>query len=248
MPFHLPRPRDPSSLVLVGALLLVLLGHLRLVVDPVLGQHWAVGVGVLVLGTALWITARSASDQALPLVVAALAGTGLWLRWGTALDLAGIKVTLRAWLQLDPGPRASFPWLLWGHIALGAALPIVAALSPRWRLLVAGCAGLCLVGVALVVTTARAAPARPRPPVGSCLEPAARMRERHGRLLLAWRRAALQDPPGRHLASDGRRYPMRLSGTCLRCHDPAGQFCGSCHASLGINPGCLSCHVPPEGR
>ncbi len=82
----------------------------------------------------------------------------------------------------------------------------------------------------------------------SCVEPVAYMRAWHMDLLNRWRNAVVRDAGATYVASDGRRWTMSLTRTCLgQCHENKGKFCDECHGFVGVNPYCFSCHVEPRG-
>ncbi len=76
-----------------------------------------------------------------------------------------------------------------------------------------------------------------------CVEPTAFMRARHMELLDAWRDTVVREGARVYRASDGRRWTMSLTGTCLRCHDQPDRFCDRCHAYAGVETYCWDCHL-----
>lgn len=244
----MPRRAALAWGFLLGALLLVLLRHLRLFARPVpalvSALQWTDGqLGLLLAlaGVVCWRLDRRAraTDAGLPLLVAAVAATGSALRHFGRLDLT----SLATWLH-------GGTWL-YGHVGLAGALIGWAPVSVRHRNRLGVClgvGGLAAAAAAFVsVGSPRARVALADPP-GACVEPASRMRAEHPALLAAWRDAAVREDRHEWVASDGRRHPISLTGTCLRCHDNASRFCGGCHATVGVAPTCLGCHVPPEGK
>jgi hypothetical protein len=79
-----------------------------------------------------------------------------------------------------------------------------------------------------------------------CLEPTAYMKANHMELLDTWRQAVVREGESLYVASDGKKYRMSLSGTCLHCHSNKDQFCNRCHNYEGVKPACWSCHVVPQ--
>ena len=82
-------------------------------------------------------------------------------------------------------------------------------------------------------------------PEKRCVEPTAYMKANHMELLNAWRQAVVRGGESDYVASDGKKYRMSLSGTCLHCHSNKDQFCDRCHNYEGVKPACWSCHVVP---
>ena len=79
-----------------------------------------------------------------------------------------------------------------------------------------------------------------------CIEPTAYMKANHMELLDTWRQAVVREGESLYVASDGKKYRMSLSGTCLHCHSNKDQFCNRCHNYEGVKPACWSCHVVPQ--
>ena len=79
-----------------------------------------------------------------------------------------------------------------------------------------------------------------------CIEPTAYMKANHMELLDTWRQAVVREGEPLYVASDGKKYRMSLSGTCLHCHSNKDQFCDRCHNYAGVKPACWSCHVVPQ--
>jgi hypothetical protein len=79
-----------------------------------------------------------------------------------------------------------------------------------------------------------------------CIEPTAYMKANHMELLDTWRQAVVREGEPLYVASDGKKYRMSLSGTCLHCHSNKDQFCDRCHNYEGVKPACWSCHVVPQ--
>jgi len=87
-------------------------------------------------------------------------------------------------------------------------------------------------------------------PQGSsaCIESAETMRASHMKLLDQWRTSVVRDGAREYVASNGVKYEMSLSRTCMRCHSNASQFCTPCHDYVGARLACWGCHLAPEGR
>lgn len=75
-----------------------------------------------------------------------------------------------------------------------------------------------------------------------CVEPTPVMRARHMEILNGWRDAVVRADQRVYVASDGQRYQISLTGTCLRCHGDPAKFCDRCHAYAGVEPFCWDCH------
>jgi [DsrC]-trisulfide reductase subunit J len=81
-----------------------------------------------------------------------------------------------------------------------------------------------------------------------CIEPTAYMRANHMELLDYWRNSVVRQGDRIYKASDGKEYPLSLSGTCLECHSNKEQFCDRCHTYEAVKPTCWSCHVIPQEK
>ncbi len=80
-----------------------------------------------------------------------------------------------------------------------------------------------------------------------CVEPVAHMRAWHMDLLNQWRNAVVRDGSAIYVATDGNRYTMSLTRTCLgQCHEDKAKFCDECHGFVGVSPYCFNCHVEPR--
>src|SRR5512135_1879760 len=85
-----------------------------------------------------------------------------------------------------------------------------------------------------------APPDLPRPAgAKQCVEPTAFMRSRHMELLNAWREAVVRNADRVYVATDGQRYDISLTGTCLRCHQDQDKFCNKCHVYAGVETFCF---------
>ncbi len=81
-----------------------------------------------------------------------------------------------------------------------------------------------------------------------CVEPTGYMKASHMDLLNSWRQEVVREGERVYLASDGKKYEMSLSQTCLNCHSNKDQFCDRCHTYEGVKPRCWSCHVVPREK
>ncbi len=80
----------------------------------------------------------------------------------------------------------------------------------------------------------------------NCIESTEVMRRSHKRLLRGWRDRVVRDGVREYQASDGRKFEMSLTRTCLGCHTSQQDFCGRCHQYVGVSPDCWDCHLEPE--
>ena len=71
------------------------------------------------------------------------------------------------------------------------------------------------------------------------------MRADHMQLLVAWRDESVRQAQTTYVASDGKKYDISLTGTCLKCHSKE-KFCDRCHSYAGVQPNCWSCHTAPK--
>ncbi len=120
-------------------------------------------------------------------------------------------------------------------IAVGLGVFAALATGPVWYALGRGGAG--------------APPELPRPANGAkqCVEPREFMRARHMELLNAWRDAVVRNADRVYVASDGKRWEMSLTGTCLGCHDDQEKYCNRCHQYAGVETFCFDCHKGKKG-
>ena len=81
-----------------------------------------------------------------------------------------------------------------------------------------------------------------------CLEPTAYMKANHMELLDSWRNEVVREGNRVYVASDGKKYEMSLSHTCMNCHSNKDQFCDRCHNYEGVKPSCWNCHVVPKEK
>jgi len=78
-----------------------------------------------------------------------------------------------------------------------------------------------------------------------CIEPTQYMKDNHMDLLDEWRESVVREGIRTYVASDGQKYDMRLTGTCMDCHSNKAEFCDQCHNYVGVEPNCWDCHVAP---
>lgn len=78
-----------------------------------------------------------------------------------------------------------------------------------------------------------------------CVESATYMRANHPALLDEWRDAVVRDGRTEYASTTGALHAMKLTGTCMNCHDNEEAFCGRCHEYADVNPTCWDCHVKP---
>ena len=121
-------------------------------------------------------------------------------------------------------------------VLVGIAVFLVVATFPFWY-----ARGKAVAPPDLKLDTAAIAALKER----LCVEPAEFMRTDHMKLLANWREG-LREGKRTYTASDGRRFEVSLTGTCLKCHDNKEQFCDRCHDYGGVKPNCWSCHVIPK--
>ncbi len=81
-----------------------------------------------------------------------------------------------------------------------------------------------------------------------CVEPTPYMRANHMELINSWRHAVVREGDRIYVSSEGKKYAMSLSHTCLNCHVNKEKFCDRCHNYEGVKPNCWSCHVAPQEK
>jgi hypothetical protein len=113
----------------------------------------------------------------------------------------------------------------------GLAIFLVLATFPAWHNL-AGHAGT-------------KGPNLARPQVAKqCVAATEFMRTSHMELLIAWREDLVRRGGREFVASDGTRYRISLTSTCLgQCHGGKEEFCDRCHAYAAVSPPCWNCHL-----
>lgn len=79
-----------------------------------------------------------------------------------------------------------------------------------------------------------------------CVRETEYMKTMHMNLLNEWRDKVVRDGIRYFDATDGNRYEMSLSNTCMSCHSNKSEFCDQCHNYLNVDPYCWDCHIEPE--
>lgn len=79
-----------------------------------------------------------------------------------------------------------------------------------------------------------------------CVEPKQYMKDTHMQLLEEWRQSVVRDGTRMYVASDGKKYDISLTNTCMKCHSNKKEFCDQCHNYAGVSPNCWDCHNAPE--
>ena len=121
-----------------------------------------------------------------------------------------------------------------GKIIPGLVIFLILLTSPIWYSTVSG--SISYVPEPEIVTEEN-----------QCIEPVQYMRDNHMHLLDEWRQLVVREGKHIYVASDGREYEMRLTGTCMKCHSNKAEFCDQCHNYTGVKPNCWDCHNVPEG-
>lgn len=85
-----------------------------------------------------------------------------------------------------------------------------------------------------------------------CVESKEYMRANHMTLLNQWQESAVRDGMRFYTATDGKRYEISLTRTCLECHRNTAEFCDQCHAFVAVQYArprfeCWDCHTPKQG-
>jgi hypothetical protein len=77
-----------------------------------------------------------------------------------------------------------------------------------------------------------------------CVGSREEMRIAHKELLGQWMTSVVRDGVRTFEAKDGRRYPISLGRTCMRCHRDKTTFCDHCHEYLAVSDNkCWDCHI-----
>lgn len=112
----------------------------------------------------------------------------------------------------------------------------------------------------LLAGTVYAAPELSLPaPAGEefCVESTEFMRAEHMQLLNEWRDQVVRNGNRRYASSVNygtedapvyRVYEISLQNTCMNCHTNKAEFCDKCHATVGVEPYCWTCHIEPKGN
>ena len=79
-----------------------------------------------------------------------------------------------------------------------------------------------------------------------CIENTEFMRANHMRLLNEWRDQALREENREYVSAlTGRKFPISLQNTCVKCHNNYAEFCEKCHVANSVYPYCWTCHIIP---
>jgi len=79
-----------------------------------------------------------------------------------------------------------------------------------------------------------------------CIESTPYMRTQHTDLLIEWRDSVVRRGLRTYTASEGKKYTMGLTETCMKCHSNKAEFCDQCHNYAGVKPYCWDCHNYPK--
>ena len=79
-----------------------------------------------------------------------------------------------------------------------------------------------------------------------CVESKEYMQAEHMQILNDWRDTVVRDAKRIYVNSDGKKFEMSLSNTCLDCHTEKAEFCDKCHNYASVAPYCWDCHVDPK--
>lgn len=120
-----------------------------------------------------------------------------------------------------------------GKILGGLVIFLILITSPIWYNAVSGKASY--VPQPIIVTKEK-----------QCVESTEYMNNTHMTLLQDWRETVVRTGARTYVASDGKKYNMSLTNTCLNCHPNKAEFCDQCHNYTGIKPYCWDCHVIPQ--
>ena len=76
-----------------------------------------------------------------------------------------------------------------------------------------------------------------------CILTAELMRTEHMQMLNDWRNMVVRDGTRLYVGSNGKKFEMSLSNTCLQCHPNKTEFCDRCHNYAAVTPYCWDCHI-----
>ena len=79
-----------------------------------------------------------------------------------------------------------------------------------------------------------------------CVEPTAFMKTEHMELLYLWRESVVRKGERTYVNSNGKKFDMSLTNTCLDCHSNKDKFCDRCHEYSSVRPYCWDCHNVKE--
>jgi hypothetical protein len=77
----------------------------------------------------------------------------------------------------------------------------------------------------------------------ACILSAELMRTEHMQMLNDWRNMVVRDGTRLYIGSNGKKFEMSLSNTCLECHSNKAEFCDRCHNYAAVTPYCWDCHI-----
>ena len=75
-----------------------------------------------------------------------------------------------------------------------------------------------------------------------CVESTEFMKTEHMQLLDRWRESVVRHGERVYVNSQGKKFNMSLTNTCLDCHDNKDKFCDKCHNYASVRPYCWDCH------
>ena len=78
---------------------------------------------------------------------------------------------------------------------------------------------------------------------GKCVRSTDYMKRQHMQLLDTWRDSVVRDGNRVYINSEGKRFNMSLTKTCLDCHSNKAEFCDRCHNYASVTPYCFDCHI-----
>jgi len=79
-----------------------------------------------------------------------------------------------------------------------------------------------------------------------CVYDADVMRASHMDLLNDWRDKVVRNGERIFTSTEGKKFEMSLTKTCLGCHTQKVEFCDRCHHYMEVTPYCWDCHVDPS--
>ncbi len=133
-----------------------------------------------------------------------------------------------------------------GLIITGLVVFFIIALTPLWWNLVAG--GDTKMPEPELAPKAKAVKAEKEAEGAKvyCVESTEFMRKDHMQLLYDWREEVVRDANRVYINSQGEKYNMSLTNTCLDCHTNKAEFCDACHNYTSARPYCWDCHNTKE--
>ncbi|MFP4445581.1 MAG: sulfate reduction electron transfer complex DsrMKJOP subunit DsrJ [Desulfosudaceae bacterium] len=79
-----------------------------------------------------------------------------------------------------------------------------------------------------------------------CVEATEYMTTEHMQLLDDWRERVVRHAERTYINSQGKKFDMSLTDTCLDCHSNKDKFCDKCHDYASVRPYCWDCHNTKE--